>query len=100
MTGLTFTLIARSVVAIVAAAVVGCGGSESRGDAAPSGEPQPPRADRAAGPCPVTSPSGQAPTSSDGFNYGNRSLAVALWPDGKLFAGRLPDGSSFAETTS
>jgi hypothetical protein len=46
------------------------------------------------GPCPVTPPKGTAP---EGFNYGDRALAVALWPKGELVAGRLPDGGSYAE---
>jgi hypothetical protein len=86
------------VVAIVAAAVVACGGSETRRNVRASAEPQPPHADRASGPCPVTSPRGKAQVSPDGFNHGNRSLAVALWPSGRLVAGRLRDGSSYAET--
>jgi hypothetical protein len=45
----------------------------------------------------VTSPDGDAPFAGEGFDYGNRALGVALWPRGKLVAGRLPDGSSFAE---
>jgi hypothetical protein len=29
-------------------------------------------------------------------NYGNSALRVALWPRGRLVAGPLPDGSSYA----
>jgi hypothetical protein len=35
--------------------------------------------------------------SGEGFNHGNESLAVALWPHGTLVAGDLPDGSRYAE---
>jgi hypothetical protein len=51
----------------------------------------------AADACPVTSPGGRVPASGGDFNHGNGSLAVALWPKGRLVAGRLPDGSSYAE---
>jgi hypothetical protein len=66
----------------LAAALSGCGGTQ------------------AAAPCPVTLPGGRLPVSAEragGFDYGNRSLAVALWPHGELVAGRLPDRSSYAE---
>ncbi len=43
--------------------------------------------------CRPTAPDGNAPK---GFNYGSDGLAVELWPDGKLVAGTLPDGGSFA----
>jgi hypothetical protein len=33
----------------------------------------------------------------NGFNYGDDELAVALWPDGKLVAGTLPGGGSYAD---
>jgi hypothetical protein len=56
------------------------------------------RARQAAQPCPVTSPGSKVPATSGDFNYGNGSLAVLLWPKGRLVAGRLPDGSSYAET--
>src|SRR5918997_1699682 len=52
----------------------------------------------AAGPCRVTLPGGAIPAGAQGFDFGNRDLAVALWPKGRLVAGRLPDGSSYAET--
>jgi hypothetical protein len=42
----------------------------------------------------VTSPGGRVP---HGFNHGNGSLAVVLWPKGRLVAGPLADGSSYAE---
>jgi hypothetical protein len=50
--------------------------------------------------CPVTSPNRQHPTKDAGFNHGNGSLWVALWPHGKLVAGTFPDGSSRAEIKS
>jgi hypothetical protein len=75
---------------VVVVALAGCGGHAS---------PQPvststPAAARAAGGCPVTAPDGAAPK---GFDYGDDALAVVLWPRGRLVAGRLPDGSSYAE---
>jgi hypothetical protein len=33
-----------------------------------------------------------------GFNHGNDFLGVALWPRGRLLAGRLAGGGSYAET--
>ncbi len=47
--------------------------------------------------CPVTVPNGQHPAKKAGFNHGNGSLWIALWPHGRLVAGILPDGSSRAE---
>jgi hypothetical protein len=44
--------------------------------------------------CRVTLPGGQLPAGSHGVNYGNRTLAVRLWPHGKLVAGRLPGGGA------
>ncbi|CAN5237449.1 hypothetical protein BH18ACT12_BH18ACT12_06110 [soil metagenome] len=51
--------------------------------------------------CAVTIPGPMRPVqlndpSAGTFNYGNRSLRVALWPKGKLIAGPLPDGGSWA----
>lgn len=46
------------------------------------------------GRCPVTPPGGEV---VDGFDYGDRSLAAAIWPRGRLPAGELPDGSAWAE---
>lgn len=74
-----------------------CGGSKAEGDGSASHTLNPVRAHGVAGRCPVTAPNGKRPGSDDGFNHGNRSLAVALWPEGRLVAGRLPDGSSYAE---
>jgi hypothetical protein len=65
-----------------------------------AGKPNSVPASKAAGHCPVTAPGGKVPLGSNGFNYGNGSLGVTLWPKGKLVAGRLPDGSSYAETRS
>jgi hypothetical protein len=51
-------------------------------------------------PCPVTHPNGKAPDPggafSGGFNHGTTALGVELWPDGRLRAGRLPDGGVYA----
>src|SRR4051794_11257418 len=93
MTRLTLT---RAMVAAVATGVVACGGSKPKASQEPQSQPH--RADRAAGSCPVTTPSGETPVAGEGFNHGNDDLAVALWPDGKLLAGRLPDGAGFAQT--
>lgn len=56
-----------------------------------------PNAARLSGACPVTLPGGELPGGAKGFDYGNVSLAVKLWPGGVLRAGRLADGSSFAD---
>jgi hypothetical protein len=97
MTVLTFAAPARTVVAIAAVALAACGGSETKGTAAASDAPESVRASRVDRPCAVTAPSGKVPVAGHGFNYGNRSLAVALWPNGELIAGRLADGSAYAE---
>jgi hypothetical protein len=34
--------------------------------------------------------------TGQGFNYRDGPIAVQLWPDGKLVAGVLPNGSSYA----
>src|SRR5215216_3592948 len=50
--------------------------------------------------CPVTFANGSTPGKAGlaaGFNHGTGSLWVALWPRGRLLAGPLPDGSSWAE---
>jgi len=49
------------------------------------------------GPCPVTVPGGELPLPEPDFNYGDRSLAASIWPEGRLVAGTLPDGSAWAE---
>jgi hypothetical protein len=46
----------------------------------------------------VTSPGNGLGFGDGGFNYGNDVLGVALWPQGRLLAGRLPGGGSYAET--
>jgi hypothetical protein len=76
-----------SFVAVIAA-LSGCGGKPA---------PAAPDATAAASSrCAVTAPGGRVP-ADEGFDFGNGSLAVALWPDGTLVAGRLPDGGSYAE---
>jgi hypothetical protein len=97
MAGRTFAPIARSACAVAAVMLAACGGSGTQADGPASHEMNPVRAPRVSGPCPATSPNGKSPASSDGFNHGNRSLAVALWPKGRLVAGPLPDGGSYAE---
>jgi hypothetical protein len=69
------------------AALTGCSGAK------PASAPAP----NLTGACPVTPPGGDLRFGDGGFNYGNDSLGVALWPNGKLVAGRLPDGGSYAE---
>jgi hypothetical protein len=78
------------VVAFVAVAC-GCGGKPAARPASASATAS---ALRATSSCPATAPGGNVPA---GFDYGSDSLAVALWPRGKLIAGRLADGSSYAE---
>jgi hypothetical protein len=75
------------------AVLADCSGEPS----APVGERAPARWRHAAEPCPVTPPGGRVPATRGDFSRGNGSLAVALWPKGRLVAGRLPDGSSYAE---
>lgn len=60
------------------------------------GQSNPTSVGTAGGRCPVTLPNGNAPNKVDGFNHGNGSLWVAVWPRGKLVAGPLPDGGSWA----
>jgi hypothetical protein len=71
----------------LAAALTGCSGTKRASAPAPN----------LTRPCPVTSPGGDLRFGDGDFNYGNDSLGVALWPNGKLVAGRLPDGGSNAE---
>ena len=97
MTGRRFAAIALIAGAIAAVMLAGCGGSGTQGDVSASCELNPVSAPRVTGPCPVTLPNGKGPASSEGLRYGNRSLAVALWAKGRLVAGRLPDGSSYAD---
>jgi hypothetical protein len=73
----------------LAVALTGCSGTK----------PAPAAAPNLTRPCPVTSPGSSDLRFGDGgFNYGNDSLGVALWPNGKMVSGRLPDGGSYAET--
>src|SRR3954469_7722537 len=55
-------------------------------------------ADDVARRCPVTLPGADLQFGDGGFNHGNDSLGVALWPGGRLVAGRLPGGGSNAQT--
>jgi hypothetical protein len=86
--------LALMVSAIAAVTLGACGESSLHGDVPARHDLNPVRA---TGPCHVTSPNGKGPASSDGFNHGNDALAVALWPKGRLVAGRLPDGSAYAD---
>jgi hypothetical protein len=84
---------ARALTALaLAAALAGCGGSSRSTPAA-----SPAAARMVDGRCPVTEPDPKLKVGDGGFNYGNESLAVALWPKGHLPAGTLPDGGSYAE---
>src|SRR5215218_1142670 len=94
--GSRIRVMTHSVAALAAVALAACGGSETTGMAPASRDPRPVPAPDAAARCPVTRPRAKVPASSEGFNYGNRSLAVALWPNGKLIAGRLPGGGRYA----
>jgi hypothetical protein len=87
---------ARGAAAVATVALAACGGSQATGTAPAAGEASPARASGAAAPCPVTRPGGTVP-AAEGFDYGNRFLAVALWPRGTLVAGPLPDGGSYAK---
>jgi hypothetical protein len=71
------------------AALAGCGGKS---------QPKPVAAPVTTGECRVTAPGGKLPRGSEGFNYGNGSIGVALWPHGELVSGPLADGSSYADT--
>jgi hypothetical protein len=78
----------RTLAALaLAAALTGCAGKK------PASAP----ASHLTGPCRVTSPGDDLQFGDGGFNHGNGSLGVALWPNGKLAAGPLPDGGSYAE---
>jgi hypothetical protein len=87
------------MVAVLAlsAAAAGCSGDNEPASAEKEQRtgPAPAAQTRLTGPCPVTLPGGDVP--ADGFNYGNGSIGVALWPKGRLVAGELPDGSAWAE---
>jgi hypothetical protein len=78
--------------AVVVAVLSGCSGERAALPAAPSATAA--GTIDAGSPCPVTAPGGKVP---EGFDYGSGGLAVALWPRGTLVAGRLADGSSYAE---
>src|SRR4051812_913753 len=75
--------------AFAVVAVAGCSNAPER-----TSSPADSRAVRA---CHVTHPGGDLPAEARGLNYGNRSLAVALWRRGRLVAGRLPDGGRLAD---
>jgi hypothetical protein len=86
-----------TLVTVIALVLAGCSGEPVSTRAA--GGPSSTSA-KVTGPCPVTLPNGSKPGRygvAAGFNHGNGSLWVALWPRGVLRAGLLPDGSSWAE---
>jgi hypothetical protein len=74
-------------------ALTGCAGWGVSG----SSEAGPESATTAVKRCPVTLPDKNVSKARRGFNYGNASIRVALWPKGKLVAGPLPDGAIYAE---
>jgi hypothetical protein len=85
-------VVARVVVAVVASALVltGCLGTSG-----------PTLAQKTRRSCPVTLPTRSMSRQISGiraesFNYGNTALRVSLWPHGRLVAGPLPDGGSWA----
>ena len=86
--------VVRLTVMAAMVALASCDDSESTAPAPQ--EPRPLAVSNAGQPCPVTLPAGTVRGIREGFNYGNRSLAVALWPKGRLVAGRLPDGGRYA----
>jgi hypothetical protein len=82
------------------AAITGCANDEqpvSDSDRRPAAVSTPAEVWTAIKDCPVTYPSAEPPVEGEDFNYGNRHLAVFLWPKGRLVADRVPDGSSWAE---
>jgi hypothetical protein len=93
---------AQPMLALVAltAAVAGCARDErpaSNSDERPAPVSKATKVWTAMENCPVSYPSAKPPVEGENFNYGNRHLAVFLWPKGRLVGGRLPDGSSWAE---
>jgi hypothetical protein len=79
-------------------ALLGCSGQATQSaPPAPAAQSSPTGAQHVERSCPVTLPNGSIPYEDAGFNHGNGSLWVALWPRGRLLAGPLPDGSSWAE---
>jgi hypothetical protein len=84
-------------ILVVAAVLAGC---SDEADPAPRAASEPAATAEPApefdGRCPVTLPNGEVPDDAEGFNHGNGSLAVALWPKGRIPAGELPDGSLWA----
>src|SRR5439155_13840924 len=79
---------------VLVAAPTGCGGKPNSPPRSPASEPtvsaSAPTVSAseptvsASGRCPVTAPGGSVPAPSKGFNYGNGSLGVVLWPEGAL----------------
>jgi hypothetical protein len=91
------------MVLMFTAALAGCSSEQgapvgaSEAEVAKSAGERVPAYERYARSCPVTSPAARVATTSGDFNHGDDSLAVELWPKGRLVAGNLPDGSSYAE---
>src|SRR5437764_6685463 len=76
----------------LAAALTACSAFSS--GSAPVGEGK--TVSMVSGACPVTKPTRHSPFAHQHFNYRNRTIGVALWPNGHLIAGRLPGGGSYA----
>jgi len=84
----------------LAVALAGCGGESSPAAAVQVAEAGPAPAVQVAEAsrrCRVTRPDRNAPFAEQGFNHGNESLGVVIFPRGRIVAGRLPDGSYQAE---
>lgn len=85
-------------LALAVSTAPGCSGRADKSASPPSAaQSVPTLSPEAKRSCPVTVPNGQDPAKNAGFNHGNGSLWIALWPHGKLVAGTRPDGSSLAE---
>jgi hypothetical protein len=81
-------VVRRSLIALTLA-LAGCGAST------PVPTPTASPVHLVGGRCPVTQPGAEF---GEGYNYGSeKTLAVELWPNGVLPAGKLPDGGSYAE---
>jgi hypothetical protein len=92
--------VAATFLAVALTTVLGCSGGADTAQSRSKSQSAETLSGQAKRSCPVTSPNGKHPTKNAGFNHGNGSLWVALWPHGKLVAGTFPDGSSRAEIRS
>lgn len=97
MTGRTFAPAAVSGCVVAASILAACGGFGPQAGGRATHETDREHFHRVSGRCPATAPKGNGSASDDGFSYGNDELAVALWPNGRLVAGPLPDGARYAD---